>query len=216
MEGLAAGIGPREGSNMHHLAIAAAATALAIGAGSGAVTHLNSAAPPLQLDVSNPMIAGTAMLPNESIWANATKSPEHATFVSEVKRAGISAALNGGGEYTVFAPTDTAYAAMGKDRVAVMMKSARKNARYLIVKGRYDSTKLLQMINEQGGRVKLHTLEGGTITASLNGPTNIILMDENGTMADIAIYDIQQKNGVLQVIDRVLTPGKQSREVAER
>jgi len=201
---------------MHHLAIAAAATAIAIGAGSGAVTSMTSAAPAMQLDVSNPMIAGAAMLPNESIWANATKSPEHATFVSEVKAAGISDTLNGSGDYTVFAPTDSAYAAMGTDKTAALMKSARKNARYLIVKGRYSSTKLLQLINEQGGRAKLRTLEGGTITASLNGPTNIMLMDENGAMADIAIYDIQQKNGVLQVIDRVLTPGKQSREVAER
>lgn len=216
MEGLAAGMAPRKGSNMHHLAIAAAATAIAIGAGSGAVTSMTSAAPAMQLDVSNPMIAGTAMLPGESIWANATKSPEHATFVSEVRAARISDTLNGGGEYTVFAPTDSAYMAMGKDKTAALMKSASKNARYLIVKGRYSSTKLLQLINEQGGRARLRTLEGGTITASLNGPTNIVLMDENGTMADIAIYDIEQKNGVLQVIDRVLTPGKQSREVAER
>ena len=201
---------------MQHLAIAAAATAIAIGAGSGAVTSLNRQTPSLQLDVSNPMIAGTAMLPGASIWANATKSPEHATFVSEVKAAGISDTLNGGGEYTVFAPTDSAYAALGKNKIAIMMKSARKNVRYLVVKGRYDSTRLLQLINEQGGRVRLHTLEGGTITASLNGPTNIVLMDENGTMADIAIYDIQQKNGVLQVIDRVLAPGRKSREVADR
>jgi uncharacterized surface protein with fasciclin (FAS1) repeats len=84
------------------------------------------------------------------------------------------------------------------------------------VKGRYDSTRLLQLINEQGGRVKLRTLEGGTIVASLNGPTNIVLMDENGTMADIAIYDIQQKNGITQVIDHVLMPGKDARQVAER
>lgn len=201
---------------MQHLAIAAAATAIFIGAGSGAVTSMTSAAPAPQMDVANPMIAGTAMLPGESIMANVSKSPEHATFVSEMKAAGLSGTLDGAGAYTVFAPTDGAYAALGKGKMAELTKTARKTGSYLIVKGRYDSTKLLQLINEQGGRVKLHTLAGGTITASLNGPTNIVLMDENGTTADIAIYDIQQKNGVLQVIDRVLTPGKQSREVAER
>jgi uncharacterized surface protein with fasciclin (FAS1) repeats len=136
--------------------------------------------------------------------------------VSEVRAAGISGVLDGDGAYTVFAPTDSAYAALGKDKTAAMMKSARKNARYLVVKGRYDSTRLLRLINEQGGRAQLRTLEGGTIMASLNGPTNIALMDENGTVADIAIYDIQQRNGVLQVIDRVLTPGEKSREVAGR
>ncbi|HEY8948366.1 MAG TPA: fasciclin domain-containing protein [Rhizomicrobium sp.] len=201
---------------MHHLAIAAAATAIFIGAGTGAVTSMNGKAPAPVLDVANPMIAGAAMLPGESIFANASKSPEHATFVSEVKTAGLSDTLDGAGEFTVFAPTDSAYSVLGKDKTTAMMKGARKNARYLIVKGRYDSTKLLQLINEQGGRVKLRTLEGGMITASLNGPTNIVLMDENGTMADIAIYDIQQKNGVTQVIDRVLMPGKDARQVAER
>lgn len=153
------------------------------------------------------------MLPGETILQNASKSPMHAAFVSEMKTAGLSATLDGAGTYTVFAPTDAAYAALGRSRAAAM--SAR-NARYLIVKGRYDSTRLLELINEQGGRVKLHTLEGGTLVASLNGPTNILLMDENGNMADIAIYDIHQKNGVMQVIDRVLTPGKDARQVAAR
>jgi uncharacterized surface protein with fasciclin (FAS1) repeats len=201
---------------VQHLAIAAAATAVFIGAGSGAVTSMTSAAPATVMDVSNPMVAGVAMLPGESILANASKSPEHTTFVSEVKAAGLSDTLKSAGTYTVFAPTDAAYAALGKDRAAAVMKFARKNARYLVVKGSYDSTRLLQLINEQGGRVKLRTLEGGTIVASLNGPTNILLMDENGTMADIVVYDIHQKNGVMQVIDHVLTPGKESRQVADR
>ena len=177
---------------------------------------MNRAAPTAPMDVSNPMIAGVAMLPGESILANASRSPEHATFVSEMKTAGLSDRLDGRGEYTVFAPTDMAYAALGKDKTEEMVKSVRKSARYLVVKGRYDSTRLLQLINEQGGRAKLRTLEGGMIVASMNGPTNILLMDENGTMADIAIYDIQQKNGVTQVIDRVLMPGKDARQVAER
>lgn len=201
---------------MQHLAIAAAATAVFIGAGGGAMTSMSSAAPVAPMDVSNPMIAGTAMMPGETILANASKSPEHETFVSEVKAAGLAKTLDGVGEFTVFAPTDAAYVGLGKDKTSAMMKAVRKNARYLVVKGRYDSTRLLQLINEQGGRVKLRTLEGGTIVASLNGPTNIVLMDENGTMADIAIYDIQQKNGVTQVIDRVLMPGKDARQVAER
>ncbi|MGN6514219.1 MAG: fasciclin domain-containing protein [Rhizomicrobium sp.] len=200
---------------MHHLAIAAAATALAIGAGSGAITTMNSAPAKAPVEMSNPMIAGAAMLPEDSILQNAAKSPEHSTFIAQMKAAGLSGALDGAGDYTVFAPTDAAYAALGKEKIASLMKAAHKDGRYLVVKGRYDSTRLLQLINEQGGQVKLRTLEGGRIMASLNGPTNIILMDENGAMADIAIYDIHQKNGVLQVIDRVLTPGNRS-QVAER
>lgn len=200
---------------MHHLAIAAAATALAIGAGSGAVATLSDAPVNPPVEMSNPMVDGAAMLPGESILQNSAKSPELARFVAQVKAAGLSDALNGDGSYTVFAPTAAAYAALGKEKLAALTKSARKDVRYLVVKGRYDSTRLLQLIGEQGGQVKLHTLEGGVILARLNGPTNILLMDENGTMADIAIYDIHQRNGVLQVIDRVLTPGNRS-EVAAR
>ena len=204
-----------EGFSVQHLAIAAAATAVFIGAGAGTVTSLTSAAPTTPVEVSNPMISGAAMLPGETILQNAAKSPEHTAFVSEMKAAGLSSMLNGAGSYTVFAPTDAAYSALGNGKMAAVLKS-QKSARYLIVKGRYDSTRLLQLINEQGGQVKLHTLEGGTIVASLNGPTNIMLMDENGNMADIAIYDINQKNGVIQVIDRVLTPSKNARQVAAR
>ena len=89
---------------MQHLAIAAAATAVFIGAGSGAVTSMTSAAPVAPMDVSNPMVAGVAMLPTESILANASKSPEHAAFVSEMRMAGLSDTLNGAGEYTVERP----------------------------------------------------------------------------------------------------------------
>lgn len=201
---------------MQHLAITAAATAIFIGAGSGAVTSMTSAPQSVPVEVSNPMIAGAAMRANASIYDNVSKSPEHNTFVAETKAAGMTDTLKSAGSYTVFAPTDAAYVAQGSGKTAAMMKDAHKNARYLIVKGRYDSTTLLRLINEAGGDVKLHTLEGGVIVASLNGPTNISLMDENGTIADVSIYDINQSNGVMQVIDRVLAPGEGARQLAAR
>jgi uncharacterized surface protein with fasciclin (FAS1) repeats len=200
---------------MHHLAISAAATALAIGAGAGAVSNIggNDTPPQAQSDMSNPTVAGQAMLMNASILANAERSPEHAVFVSEIRQAGLATTLDGKGEYTVFAPTDQAFAAAGKpaDRKAVA-----REAGYLIVKGRHDSQALLKAIAENGGQAKLHTLEGGTIVASLNGPTNIALMDEKGNVADIAIYDIHQSNGVMQIIDRVLQPGDNTHQLASR
>jgi uncharacterized surface protein with fasciclin (FAS1) repeats len=85
---------------------------------------------------------------------------------------------------------------------------------YLIVPGAYDSTTLLRMINEKGGDVRLRTAEGGVLIARMNGPTNILLMDENGNMADIAIYDIHDQNGVIQVIDKVLAPTSPAHRVA--
>lgn len=200
---------------MHHLAISAVATALALGAGAGAVTTMggNDAPPQSQSDMSNPTVAGQAMMPDASILANAERSPEHTAFVAEVKQAGLAGTLDGKGEYTVFAPTDQAFAAAGKP---ADKKTLARNAGYLVVKGRYDSQALLKAINENGGQTRLHTLEGGIIVASLNGPTNIALMDERGDTADVAIYDIHQSNGVMQIVDRVLQPGDNTRQLAAR
>lgn len=193
---------------MQYLAMAAAATALVLGGGSAAVTDISSKPAPAPVEASNPMIAGTSMLRADSIYDNASGSPVHNTLIAEVKAAGLTDTLRGDGEYTVFAPTDTAYAALGANKVAAMLtpQQAAKDARYLVVKGRWDSQALLAKINENGGQVKLKTIEGGTLTAMLNGPTNIALIDEKGNVADISIYDIYQKNGVIQVIDKVVLP----------
>jgi uncharacterized surface protein with fasciclin (FAS1) repeats len=190
----------------HVMAIAAAATALVLGGGSAAVTMNNPA--PAPVEASNPMVAGAAMLTNESIFNNVASSPEHNTVIAQIKAGGLTDTLKGGGEYTIFAPTDTAYAALGKDKVSAMLtpSAAAKDARYLVVSGRWDSQKLLKAINENGGQVKMKTIGGGTITAMMNGPTNIVLIDEKGNVADISIYDIYQKNGVIQVIDKVVLP----------
>jgi uncharacterized surface protein with fasciclin (FAS1) repeats len=87
---------------------------------------------------------------------------------------------------------------------------------YLVVPGKYDSPALLKAIGEGGGQAKLRTVEGGVILVRLNGPTNILLMDEQGNTADIAIYDVYDKNGVMHVVDRMLEPGAAARQVAGR
>ena len=195
---------------MHHLAIAAIATVLFIGAGAGAVTNIGTPSQ-AQDDLLNPVVAGQAMLADETIFDNAAKSPEHTVFVAELKQAGLADTLKGKGPYTVFAPTNEAYAALPHGAVAALLQpgnraAAEKSASYLVVKGRYDSQTLLKLIGENGGQAKLVTLEGGSLIAMLNGPTNIALMDQKGSVADISIYDIYQSNGVIQVIDKVVSP----------
>ncbi|MBV9571774.1 MAG: fasciclin domain-containing protein [Alphaproteobacteria bacterium] len=193
---------------MHHLAIKAAAAALVVGAGTGAVTKSdNGTATDIPHDALNPMVAGQAMLSGASIYDNISRSPEHTAFVEVAMAAGVGNTLRNGGQYTVFAPTNAAYNALSRDAAT----DARHAARYLVVRGQLDSQALLGMINANGGEAKLKTLDGHTVTAMLNGPTNIALMDERGRVADISIYDIHQRNGVLQVIDAVLLPGKQAR-----
>jgi uncharacterized surface protein with fasciclin (FAS1) repeats len=188
---------------MHHLAIKAVAAALVVGAGTGAVTRIGSSSDgDIPRDVMNPMIGGQAMLTGATIYDNVSKSPEHTKLVAALNAGGFANPLNGAGTYTVFAPTNAAYAALARDDSA----AAKNEAGYLVVPGRYDSQTLLGLINAKGGEVKLKTLEGGTLTAMLNGPTNIALVDERGHVADISIYDVYQRNGVVQVIDHVLLP----------
>jgi len=188
---------------MHHLAIKAVAAALVVGAGTGAVTKIDSSSNGgIPRDVLNPMVGGQAMLTNASIFDNISKSPDHTAFLAAARASRLADALKGSHAVTVFAPTNAAYAALPRDASI----EARSGARYLVVPGRFDSQKLLGLINANGGEVKLKTLEGGIITAMLNGPTNIALLDEQGHVADISIYDVYQRNGVVQVIDHVLVP----------
>jgi hypothetical protein len=72
------------------------------------------------------------------------------------------------------------------------------------------------VIGEGGGQAKLRTVEGGVLVARLNGPTNVVLMDEKGQTADISIYDIYERNGVIQVVDHALVPGTASGRLASR
>ena len=77
---------------------------------------------------------------------------------------------------------------------------------YLIVPGKYDSAALLRVISEAGGEARLRTAEGGILVARMNGPTNIAIMDEKGTTANIAIYDVRDRNGIVHVVDRLVEP----------
>lgn len=196
---------------MQHVAIKAVAAAMLLGAGTGAMTDLDSGRADIPRDVANPMVGGQAMLAKATIFENAGKSPEHTTFMAAVAAAGLEGLLKNKGPYTIFAPTNAAYAALPRAELHALIHPTDKtqSARdllYLIVPGRLDSQALLKLINEHEGRVTLATIEGRPLTAMLNGPTNIVLVDTRGNIADISIYDVYQSNGVMQVIDRVMSP----------
>jgi uncharacterized surface protein with fasciclin (FAS1) repeats len=198
---------------MKHAAIAgfAAGAAMMIGGALGAVSNIApKPVPDADLEVMNPMIGGQAMLPDRDIMENMSASPMHTTFVNDLKDTGVAAALKTNGEFTVFAPTNAAFAAAGPQSKA----SLARRMSYLIVPGKYDSQALLRVISEAGGEAKLRTAEGGTLVARMNGPTNIVVMDERGNTADIAIYDVHDKNGIVHVVDRMLEPGGAARQVA--
>jgi uncharacterized surface protein with fasciclin (FAS1) repeats len=189
-----------------------AGIAMAIGGALGAVSGNDSH--PVVADsaaeVMNPMIGGQAMLPDHDIMSNITASPMHSTLVAALRDSGVAGALKSNGQFTVFAPTNAAFAADGNQPKSTL---ARRMS-YLIVPGKYDSQALLRVINEAGGEAHLRTAEGGVLVAKMNGPTNIVLMDEKGNVADIAVYDVRDKNGIIHVVDRALEPSGPAKQMA--
>ena len=199
----------------------AGAAAMMIGGALGAVSHQGYAPPAKPIvdatgGVMNPMIGGQAMLPNRSLLENIAASPEHTALTAALRDSGVADALKSDGQFTLFAPTNMALSTLPARAVGENKAQLARMMGYLLVPGRYDSRALLKAIGEGGGQAKLRTVEGGVLVARMNGPTNVILMDEKGATADIAIYDVYDKNGVMHVVDHMLEPGMAARQVAAR
>ncbi|MGZ5921707.1 MAG: fasciclin domain-containing protein [Rhizomicrobium sp.] len=199
----------------------AGGAAMMIGGALGAVSNSHYSAQPKPIvdaagGVMNPMIGGQAMLANRNLLENISASPDHTTLVAAMRESGVADALTGNGLFTVFAPTNAALSTLPARALEQNKTQLARMMGYLVVPGKYDSQALLRVIGEGGGQAKLRTVEGGVLVARMNGPTNVILMDEKGGTADIAIYDIYDKNGVMHVVDHMLEPGMTTRQVADR
>jgi uncharacterized surface protein with fasciclin (FAS1) repeats len=160
---------------------------------------------------ANVMVGGQAMFPTKNIVENAVNSADHTTLVAAVKAAGLVETLQSKGPFTVFAPVNAAFAALPAGTVDTLLKPENKGAltgvlTYHVVAGRLTYNDMRNMIKKSGGHATLKTVAGGTLTAELNGPVNIILKDATGAAANISVYDVIQSNGVIHSIDRVLMP----------
>jgi len=160
---------------------------------------------------TNPMVGGQAMLMAKDIVDNAVNSPDHTTLVTAVKAAGLVDTLKGKGPFTVFAPTNAAFAILPAGTVDTLLKPENKSAltkvlTYHVVPGKLDVKGLKKQIETGNGMATLKTANGGTLTVMMNGPMNIVLKDEKGTVASISTYDVYQANGVIHVIDKVVLP----------
>ncbi len=189
---------------------------MVIGGALGAVSRSDpKPVPDINIEISNPMIGGQAMLPDRDIMDNISASPMHSSLAAALKDSGVAEALKANGQFTVFAPTNAAFMVANIQPKSGAAANMGRRMSYLIVPGRYDSQALLKAINEGGGEARLRTAEGGTLLLRMNGSTNIMVMDERGNIADIAIYDVRDKNGIVHVVDHMLEPGGgRSRQVA--
>jgi uncharacterized surface protein with fasciclin (FAS1) repeats len=156
------------------------------------------------------MVGGAAMLASKDIIDNAVNSKDHTTLVAAVKAAGLVDTLKSAGPFTVFAPTNTAFAALPAGTVETLLKPESKTAltnvlTYHVVAGKYDAAAINKMLMDGKGVASFKTVSGGTLTAKASGMA-ITLTDEKGGSAKVTIADVYQSNGVIHVVDKVLLP----------
>jgi uncharacterized surface protein with fasciclin (FAS1) repeats len=165
----------------------------------------------VSVQASEVMVGGQAMYPSKDIIDNAVNSAAHKTLVAAVKAAGLVETLKGEGPFTVFAPTDDAFENLPEGTVATLLKPENKAQltkvlTYHVVAGNFTASAIKKAIADGNGKLVIETVAGGKLTATLNGPSNVILKDEKGNTANISTYDVIQSNGVIHVVDAVVLP----------
>jgi uncharacterized surface protein with fasciclin (FAS1) repeats len=156
------------------------------------------------------MVGGAAMYPRKNIIQNAVNSKDHTTLVAAVKAAGLVETLEGPGPFTVFAPTNEAFARLPKGTVENLLKPENKDQlvkilTYHVVSADAMASTIKKMIKDDGGEHTISTVSGNKLVATMKGD-KIELRDENGGIAVVTIANVAQSNGVIHVIDHVLLP----------
>ena len=159
---------------------------------------------------ADPMVGGAPMYANKNIIENAVNSKDHTTLVAAVKAAGLVETLEGTGPFTVFAPTNEAFAALPPGTVDTLLKPENKAQlteilTYHVVPGKIDKLELDRLVKSGDGKATLKTVEGEPLTVAESG-NNYTVSDEKGNTARITIPDVYQSNGVIMVIDKVMMP----------
>lgn len=154
------------------------------------------------------VVGGATMSAGKNIVVNASASKDHTTLVTAIKTAGLVSILQSAGPFTVFAPTNAAFAKLPAGTIETLEKPSNKPAltkllTYHVVAGKLSSANLLAKIKDDGGKTELSTLSGGILTASAQGD-KIYLTDEKGGKSMVTIADVNQSNGVIHVVNTVL------------
>ena len=157
------------------------------------------------------MVGGAAMYPSKNIVQNAVNSKDHTTLVAAVKAADLVETLQSAGPFTVFAPTNKAFAKLPAETVPTLLKPENKETlvkvlTYHVVAGRYSAKELMELVKKGNGKAMLKTVQGGMLTVMQKGKS-LIITDEKGGMSKVTISNVMQSNGVIHVVDSVLLPG---------
>jgi uncharacterized surface protein with fasciclin (FAS1) repeats len=186
------------------LTLIAAAAVLALTAGS-AVTYTAAMAE------NTVTVGGASMYPSKNIIQNAVNSKDHTTLVAAVKAAGLVSTLEGAGPFTVFAPTNEAFAKLPAGTVDNLLKPEKKATltkilTYHVLPGRMTAANLMKAVKDGEGEAKLKTVAGDWIVVKQAGPGKLSITDNKGNVAMVTIADVLQSNGVIHVVDTVLLP----------
>jgi uncharacterized surface protein with fasciclin (FAS1) repeats len=156
-------------------------------------------------------VGGAPMYPSKNIIQNAVNSKDHTTLVAAVKAAGLVDTLEGPGPFTVFAPTNEAFAKLPAGTVDTLLKPENKATlvkvlTYHVVPGRMTAVNLMKAVKDGEGEAKLKTVAGEWLIVKQAGPGKLSVTDAKGDVAMVTIPDVLQSNGVIHVIDTVLLP----------
>ena len=159
---------------------------------------------------ANPMVGGAAMYETKTIVENAANSKDHTTLVAAVKAAGLAETLSGAGPFTVFAPTNAAFAKLPAGTVDTLLKPENKAMltgilTYHVVPGLLTATDIAAQAKANGGKAMLTTVQGAKLTV-WEKDGSWYVSDAKGGTAKIGPADVLQSNGVIHVIDGVLLP----------
>jgi uncharacterized surface protein with fasciclin (FAS1) repeats len=151
------------------------------------------------------------MSPTKNIVENASAAKNLTTLVAAVKAAGLVETLSGPGPFTVFAPTNAAFAKLPKGTVETLVKPENKKTltailTYHVLAGKFEAADVIAAIKKGGGKAEVKTVNGESLTFTLKGKS-VIITDAKGGKAKVTIPNVEQSNGVVHVIDSVLIPG---------
>jgi uncharacterized surface protein with fasciclin (FAS1) repeats len=178
---------------------AAAALAIAIGAALPAVAL-----------AKNPMVGGAPMYASKTIVENAVNSKDHTTLVAAVKAAGLVDTLSSPGPFTVFAPTNAAFAKLPPGTVETLVQPQNKATltsilTYHVVPGTLTARDLVAMVKQGGGEAQIKTVQGTPLVVQTKGK-KVYVTDAKGNTATVTIANVMQSNGVIHVVNAVLQP----------
>ena len=156
------------------------------------------------------MVGGAEMYPSRNIVENAVNSADHTTLVAAVVAADLADTLSSPGPFTVFAPVNSAFAALPAGTVDTLLLPENKDMLTKIltahvVAGDLKAADLIAQAAANGGAATLTTVSGDTLTFAVEGGAAVVT-DEKGGKATVTIADVNQSNGVIHVVNSVLLP----------